>query len=310
MAKPCHLGETAMDNNSTLVQRIRQLISSFVVVAAIASGTILVGPEALDVQEIQIAAFNIQVFGKTKRSKPEVMEVLVDIAQEFELLVIQEVRDSSKTTADIFLDELNAESEFTYAMYEGPRVGRTSSKEQYVLYYLPALFELEYAYTYPDDDDVFEREPLIAKLRAGDFDFTLIVCHVKPEDAEAELQALEEVVSVVLEADPTEEDIILMGDFNADGSYLDEADLPVIYNPAEYHILIPDDLDTMTTSDNTYDRMIIMDGTFDNEYVAGSAAVFSFDLEYGLTDEDFVQDVSDHYPIYAGFDVTAVDDDG
>jgi len=299
-----------MDNNSTLVQRIRQLISSFVVVAAIASGTILVGPEALDVQEIQIAAFNIQVFGKTKRSKPEVMEVLVDIAQEFELLVIQEVRDSSKTTADIFLDELNAESEFTYAMYEGPRVGRTSSKEQYVLYYLPALFELEYAYTYPDDDDVFEREPLIAKLRAGDFDFTLIVCHVKPEDAEAELQALEEVVSVVLEADPTEEDIILMGDFNADGSYLDEADLPVIYNPAEYHILIPDDLDTMTTSDNTYDRMIIMDGTFDNEYVAGSAAVFSFDLEYGLTDEDFVQDVSDHYPIYAGFDVTAVDDDG
>ncbi len=299
-----------MDNNSSLVQRIRQLISSFVVVAAITSGTILVGPEALDVQEIQIAAFNIQVFGKTKRSKPEVMEVLVDVAQEFDVLVIQEVRDASETTADIFLDELNAESEFTYAMHEGPRVGRSSSKEQYVIYYLPALFELEYAYTYPDDDDVFEREPLIAKLRAGDFDFTLIVCHVKPDDAEAELQALEEVVSVVLEADPTEEDIILLGDFNADGSYLDEADLPVIYDPAEYHILISDDLDTMTTSDNTYDRMIIMDGTFDNEYVAGSAAVFNFDLEYGLTDEDFVQDVSDHYPIYADFDVTGADDDG
>jgi deoxyribonuclease-1-like protein len=299
-----------MNNNSSLIQRIRNLVTSFVVVAVIASGTIMVGPEALDVEEITVAAFNIQVFGKAKRSKPDVMEVLVDVAQEFDVFVVQEVRDSSEKTADIFLEELNADSELTYAMYEGPRLGRSSSKEQYVLYYVPALVELRSAYTFPDDDDVFEREPLVATLSSGNFDFTIIVCHVKPDDAESELHALEDVVSVVLEADPTEEDIILMGDFNADGDYLDEDELPLIFSPDEYHILITNDLDTMTTSDNTYDRMIVMDGTFDNEYVLDSAAVYRFDSEFGLADGEFVQAVSDHYPVFASFSVTNVDDDG
>ena len=38
---------------------------------------------------ITIAAFNIQTFGKTKRSKPEVMAVLAKIAREFDVLLVR-----------------------------------------------------------------------------------------------------------------------------------------------------------------------------------------------------------------------------
>jgi len=295
--------------SSGLTGKIRELIAASVVILAIASGTVLVGPETVDAQEVRIAAFNIQVFGKTKRSNPEIMDVLVEIAQQFDIVVVQEIRDATETTADIFLDELNASSEFTYAMHEGPRVGRTSSKEQYVIYYIPALVDLNYAYTLPDESDEFEREPLVANLKAGNFDFTVVVCHIKPDDAENELRALAGVVPEILEADPSEGDIILLGDFNANGTYLDEGDLPTIFTPDVYQILITDEMDTMTKTDNTYDRIIVTLGTFEREYIDNSASVFEFDQVLGIEDDEFVADVSDHYPVYADFDITLMDDD-
>lgn len=299
-----------MANDTSLAARIRNLIGPAIVVAALATGTVLVGPEVSETQEIRIAAFNIQVFGKAKRGNAEVMDVLVEVAQSFDVMAVQEVRDASETTADVFLEAINASSEFTYAMYEGPRVGRSRSKEQYVLYYVPAIVQLQHAYTIPDEDDLFEREPLVATFTAGNFDFTLVVCHIKPDDAEAELRALESIVPAILEANPDEEDIILLGDFNADGRYLNESELPGIFGPSTYQVIITDGRDTMTTSDNTYDRIILMNATSGWEYIEGSGDVFQFDWVFALDDEEFVKSVSDHYPVYADFRLDLPDDDG
>jgi deoxyribonuclease-1-like protein len=294
---------------NSVVKKIRQLIIAAVIVGSIASCTSLLGPETLEANDLSIAAFNIQVFGKTKRSNPVVMHTLVEIAQQFDIVVVQEIRDSSMTTADIFLDELNESSESTYAMEEGPRVGRTSSKEQYVVYYTPALVRLEHAYTLPDDNDLFEREPLVTTFVAGNFDFTIVVCHIKPDDAENELRALAGTVPLLLAANPQEHDIILLGDFNADGQYLDENELTDIFNPSTYHILISNEMDTMTKTDNTYDRIIVTNDTFNSEYIHNSAGVFKFDSVLGITDQDLVFDVSDHYPVFADYDITLPDDD-
>jgi deoxyribonuclease-1-like protein len=295
--------------NNGIIGKIRDLIAAAVVIFSITSGTILVGPETLDAQEVRIAAFNIQVFGKTKRSNTEVMDILVDIFQNFDIVVVQEIRDASEETADIFLDALNESSEFTYDMIEGPRIGRSSSKEQYAIFYVPALVQIEHAYTLPDDDDIFEREPLVVTFKAGNFDFTIVVCHVKPNDAENEIIALAEIPPVLLEANPLENDIIILGDLNADGTYLDEETLTSIFAPDDYKILITNDMDTMTKTDNTYDRIIITQGTYDYEYIEDSAGVFEFDWVLGIDDEELVYDVSDHYPVYAEFDITLPDDD-
>lgn len=65
----------------------------------------------------------------------------------------------------------------------------------------------------------------------------------------------------------------------------------------------------VTKTDNTYDRIIVTNDTFNSEYIQGSAGVFEFDRALGITDEDMVFDVSDHYPVSADYDITLPDDD-
>lgn len=289
--------------------RLRDLAAGGVLLAATVMGTVVTGPPSESVDEISVAAFNIQVFGQTKLSKDEVMDHLVDIAQEFDVMVVQEIRDRSETVADRFLERINQEAPSPYALVEGPRLGRSNSKEQYAIYFNPARVEVLTYYTWEDDDDDFEREPLIAKFRSGNFDFTIVVCHIKPTDAEAELEALRKVAAELLRVDPEEDDILLMGDFNADGTYLASGKLPGIFRPPTFAIVIPDDAVTTTITENAYDRVILRHETAGHEYKDRSASVYRFDTELNISSQSAVEAVSDHFPVYAEFSTIEPDDD-
>lgn len=294
---------------SSLGSKIRELLAAAAAIAVVATSTALVGPEPLDVEQVRVGAFNIQVFGQAKLAKPEVMSALVEIAQHFDVLVVQEVRDRTEQTADEFLALINAESERSYEMYEGPRLGSTNSKEQYVLYFVPSRVELIFADVLADPERLFERPPLVAFLQAGNFDFTLVAIHVRPDDAAAELEALATVARLILEENPDERDVILLGDFNADGRYFDEQQLPVVFPPEMFQVVITDDMITTTKTENTYDRIILTDGTIGHEYIADSAQPFVFDLVLSIDDLEFVAAVSDHYPVIAEFSIVLEDDD-
>ena len=47
---------------------------------------------------IKIASFNIQIFGQSKSSKQEVMDILVQIIRDFDIVAIQEIRDAAGTS--------------------------------------------------------------------------------------------------------------------------------------------------------------------------------------------------------------------
>jgi endonuclease/exonuclease/phosphatase family metal-dependent hydrolase len=102
------------------------------------------------------------------------------------------------------------------------------------------------------------------------------------------------VLAYAQSRNPGEDDFIIMGDLNADGSYFDEdstSDLDA------YHWVIDDSQDTTTKSTNyTYDRIILTDDT----ELTGEHGVYRFDLVYNLTTEQTVS-VSDHYPVFAEF---------
>src|SRR3989338_426455 len=76
---------------------------------------------------IKLASFNIEVFGKSKREKEDVMQALTDIVSQYDIIAIQEVRDSAEETLPYFVDRINQASGKSYAFVIGPRVGRTSS---------------------------------------------------------------------------------------------------------------------------------------------------------------------------------------
>jgi uncharacterized repeat protein (TIGR02543 family) len=260
----------------------------------------------------RIAAFNIQVFGKTKRQKEDVMDVLKKIAQEFDIMLVEEIRDAEDETASYYCQKINEAAGYDkYGFIESERLGRSSSKEAYAYFYNAdrVQFIEGSQHVYTDTYDVFEREPYIASFRSGNFDFTLVGIHTKPDDATSEIGHLADVANSILAENPSEHDIIVMGDFNADGSYFDEDNNTNPFKSSEFHWVITNDMDTMTKTDWTYDRMVMIDGTFSHEYIENSAAVFYFDMEYGIDDETFVWEVSDHYPVYADFKTNLTDDD-
>lgn len=249
-------------------------------------------------QTLRIGAFNVQVFGVSKADKPEVMAVLADIIRTYDIIAIQEIRDSSQTALPELVDLVNSDgSNYEYIVSE--RLGRTSSKEQYAYIYNSNTVKLTgdpQTYPEPENTDPFHREPYIAPFKAiaGNYDAVLMVIHTDPDEATEEINALDDVLEYSQSIYPEEDDFILMGDFNADGSYFDEdstSDLD------EYYWLIDDSEDTTTaSSENTYDRIILTD-TSD---LYGQFGVLRYDLEYNLTEEQ-TKAVSDHYPVYAEF---------
>jgi endonuclease/exonuclease/phosphatase family metal-dependent hydrolase len=286
------------------------LISTGAVVLSYVAFTIQV-PVEEEAETIKIAAFNIQVFGRSKRQKEDVMDVLTSIVREFDLILIQEIRDSSEETIPIFLQKINDLEGAKYQYIRSERLGRSTSKEAYAYIYNTENIEFidESDYVYDDIYDVFEREPYIASFVSGNFDFTIIGIHIKPDDAYSEMGNLTNVVNSILSENPNELDTIIMGDFNADGTYFDETDLTNPLKSSDFYWVITNDIDTMTKTDYSYDRIVLFNATYDHEYVEDSASVFEFDIEYDIFNQTLVWEVSDHYPVYAEFKTDLVDDD-
>ena len=249
---------------------------------------------------IKIANFNIQIFGITKADKPGVMDILARTITEFDIVAIQEIRDASGTAIVDLENEVDALGE-DYTTIVGPRLGRTSSKEQYAYMFRTNLIEYIDAYTFDDSaSDDFHREPLIAQFQAtnGNFDFVLVTLHTDPDEATEEINAL---LSVVTDAKNyfAEKDVIILGDLNADCSYFDEDDYDNPMRADGYTWLIDNDMDTnLAASSCTYDRIIILDDSLSD--FTGDADVYRFDDIYNLAEDD-AKDVSDHYPVWAEF---------
>ena len=105
----------------------------------------------------------------------------------------------------------------------------------------------------------------------------------------------------------TEDDIILLGDFNGKaprvnaGSYITMDELATISNIT---FLIREE--TNTRGGKAYDN-IIFQSNYTSEY-SGSSGVYTFWTDYGLNeDEGFT--ISDHKLVWAKFVVSGVDDD-
>ncbi len=250
---------------------------------------------------IKVSAFNLQIFGTTKASKPEVMGVLSKIIRNYDVIAVQEIRDSSQTALPMLRDAVNSIGSPQYDYIVSERLGRTTSKEQYAyLYNTQTILQIGSPYIYPDSNDLFQREPYVAEFKAksGNFNFVLIVIHTDPDTATQEINDLPKVVEDARGRYQSEGDFIVMGDLNADCSYFNENNQSSLRSN-DYYWVINNTLDTTTKStDCTYDRIIITNPARTD--FTGESGIFRFDTAYNLTYESTIA-VSDHYPVYASF---------
>jgi endonuclease/exonuclease/phosphatase family metal-dependent hydrolase len=250
---------------------------------------------------IKIATFNIQVFGKTKASKPEIMSQLVAIIRKYDVVAIQEVKDSSGGAPKVLLDAVNSGGDRTYAMLLSERTGLQAddktSQEQYAVLYDTALIEALPSDRLFDDaeHDLFQREPYLTHLRArsGGFSFVLIDIHTRPESAVAEVGALHDVMEWAKSFYGDEDDFIALGDFNASCDYASTVQLDALdMRGLGYFWVVPDDNDSNVspTTACAYDRIVTTVGT-------EAAFTGNWGVDQAFTDKA----VSDHWPVWAEF---------
>jgi endonuclease/exonuclease/phosphatase family metal-dependent hydrolase len=250
---------------------------------------------------IKLGAFNLQIFGPTKASNPEVMNVLSNIIRNYDVIAIEEIKDESQTALPSLKNAVNSMGNPQYDYVVSERLGRTQSKEQYAYFYNTQTIELiGNPYVFPDSEDLFEREPFVANFKAknGSLDFVSITIHAKPENATQEINDLPFVVDDAKKKYQGEDDFIIMGDLNADCDYFNENSQSPLKS-SDYFWIINNSVDTTTKSTVcTYDRIIITSPA-KNDFT-GDSGVFRFDSVYNLTYENTIA-VSDHYPVYADF---------
>lgn len=250
---------------------------------------------------IKIATFNIQVFGKTKAHKPEIMSQLATIIRKYEVVAIQEVKDSSGDAPKLLLDAVNHDGGRSYAMLLSPRTGLQpddkKSQEQYAVLYDTAVVEALPGDRLYDDskNDSFQREPYLTRLKtkSGNFTFVLIDIHTRPESAVSEIGALNDVFKWAKTTFPNEDDFIALGDYNASCAYasakqLDSLDL----RGPNYFWIVPDDDDSNVSPESAcaYDRIVTTTAT-------KAAFTGNWGVDRAFTDKK----VSDHWPVWAEF---------
>jgi endonuclease/exonuclease/phosphatase family metal-dependent hydrolase len=252
-------------------------------------------------EAIRIATFNIQVFGEDKLQDDRAMDVLVKIARGFDVLAIQEVRAKSQNILPRFVELINAGGR-RYDFVIGPRLGRTTSKEQYAFVFDTQTIDVDQSslYTVDDPDDRLHREPLAAGFRARGadasqaFTFTLVNIHTDPDEVADELNALDDVFRAVRNDGRDEDDVILLGDLNADDTQLGElARIP-------YLAVAVSGQPTNTRGTAQYDNLLF-DARATAEFT-GRSGVVNLMKQFNLTLDEALA-VSDHIPVWAEFSV-------
>jgi endonuclease/exonuclease/phosphatase family metal-dependent hydrolase len=252
-------------------------------------------------ETIRVASFNIQVFGSSKSEKVHVMETLARITRQFDVVAVQEIRSRSQDILPRFVELINsADRHYDYVI--GPRLGRTSSKEQYAFVFDRATVEVDRVnmYTVADPDDLLHRPPLVAAFRVRGpppdkaFTFTLINVHTDPDEVDQELNVLDDVFRLVQNDGRAEDDVIMLGDFNADDQHLGELGQLTSLTCAIIG------RSTNTRGTRQYDNLVFSDQA--TTEFTGRAGVLDFMRQYNLSMEQALE-VSDHLPVWAEFSV-------
>ncbi|XP_045170039.2 deoxyribonuclease-1-like [Mercenaria mercenaria] len=271
---------------------------------------LLLVSDTVSARNLRVGAFNIQVFGVKKAKNTEVMDILIKIIRRYDLLLIQEIRDSTNTAIHYLLGRVNRGQTEPFEMVLSERLGRSNSKEQYAYFYRPAAgLQVQHSYTYHDTKehggttvDLFERQPYIVSFSSSGTElvsFRLIGIHVDPDKAVEEINYLDKFVVSDVQNRPGPRELMILGDLNADCNYVSKRKwkkIPMKKDP-RFNWLIGDEIDTTVKGSHcAYDRFIITGPGWQGGIVPDSAKVYRFDQDLNI-DNKLAAKVSDHYPI-------------
>jgi endonuclease/exonuclease/phosphatase family metal-dependent hydrolase len=252
---------------------------------------------------ISIATFNIRIFSNNSRDDEELLQIC-NILKEFDFIAIQEARDTEVLDRTVMM--LKNQFNLNYRYLASKKVGTERVKEIYVYLYRTDKVEAVKNYgVYPDTEDDFIRESFIAMFKSGEFDFYVINIHSIYGDSVSERRDKARKLSGVyalVQSQDSENDVLLMGDFNLPPNDTGFQSLKAISNMVYVNGEVPTSI-----KDKLYDN-ILFQAHFTREFT-GTYGIIKFDeVLFENNDKKASLMISDHRPLWAVFD-TRVDDD-
>ena len=278
-------------------QRVRVLMRTAAAAALIL--LLSAGVPADDAPRLHLATWNIRILSDGSRDDSELAQIASILAR-YDFVAIQELRDT--TVLDRLMLHLPA-----WEYVASDPVGRGVTKRYAFVYRTDLVSAVAAPHFFPDQEDLFIREPYVGHFRSGEFDFSIISIHVlygnSVSDRRAEIALLDDVIRWVDEANGEESDVLLVGDFN-----LDAADHG--WEMEGWAALVPPDTRTTISDRGSYDN-IWYNPEATTEILLGTYQVFRFDeVLFGNDDRAASLAVSDHRPVSVAFSTAGPDDDG
>lgn len=254
---------------------------------------------------IKIGSFNLRRYSSTKAKSTNLVNTnIAKILKRYDLVFLQEIIDPSTDhrVVNQLLTHLHKQSRSNkYGAVVSPPLGHTSYKERLVYLYRQKSSRIQILSSYVYNGSVskeFERPPFILHIKFSSFGPMIFVgVHLKPENVYNEFRALRTVIDQFKERSS----LVLLGDFNADCSYLNNAKKKLL-RENQFHgfqWLIDDRTETNLVQSCSYDRIIVSTGLNQWKKInwkPKTNGTFAFDQKFHLTKQN-AQQISDHYPV-------------
>ena len=269
-------------------------------------GCVLAACLELEPSTFRLAAWNIRIFSDGSRNDDELHHI-AKVLIRYDFIAIVELRDEVVLTrTEAILEGMGRDYDYVVSPPVGAQV-----QERYAFLFDPRIVRvIENGKVFPDPKDVFLREPYFATFKAGEFDFTAIAVHVIWGDSvkqrQREVQELANVYQAVQAVDKTEQDVILLGDFNRNPDD-QSAYGPLLSIRSMRHLFqLPQKSHIKDTS--LYDNIFFQ--THHVTEYTGESGIERFDeTHFGNDDAAASLAVSDHRPVWGTFRID-IDDDG
>ncbi len=181
-------------------------------------------------ENLRIATWALGGFGAQKARDSEVMAIFTSVIRRFDIVALQQIRASERDLLPTLIRQLNRDGR-VYEYLAGP-VQQTSSAEQegeqlvFLFDTRRVVTDRTQLYSVADPDNRLTYKPLVAWFRAAEVDpqrawtFSLVNMRVELSRARQEVYELPRVISAIGADGRGEDDVIILGLFQADHVYL------------------------------------------------------------------------------------------
>jgi hypothetical protein len=248
---------------------------------------------------IRIATFNLDGLDETKLANPQVADALVRILPRFDVIAVQGIRSKTRAVLVRLVEQLNATGQ-VYDFATCPTVERDGMPQYNAMLFNARSVEVDRSTVRFVEDPMsrFRYKPLMGQFRVRGvpeseaFTFMLINVQVDPAHVAPEVDLLADVYRAVRDAGRGEDDIILLGDLEADTEHLGR--LGQLPNLATAVTNLPTTTRGTQLADNLlFDRSATTECT-------GRTGVLDIIRELDLKPEAALE-VSEHLPVWAEF---------